>query len=134
LNMTYMDQSSGKRAYCDALCPLPQGNTTAQDFTFVNIVGMNSFRIDISDWWGAGAGLNGIQLFQDGTFFYPLHDSMLTTTAMYSYAINDFNEPKNCGPSSSGSEATKTGNWQVTPSHGSTSQYLTASLQGNPSW
>jgi hypothetical protein len=132
LNMTYMDQSSGKRAYCDALCPLPQGNTTAQDFTFVNIVGMNSFRIDISDWWGAGAGLNGIQLFQDGTFFYPLHDSMLTTTAMYSYAINDFNEPKNCGPSSSGSEATKTGNWQVTPSHGSTSQYLTASLQGNP--
>lgn len=66
LNMSYADPSTGRRSFCDARCPLPQGNTTAQDFSFVNVVGMNGFRIDISDWWGSGAGLNGIRLFQDG--------------------------------------------------------------------
>lgn len=117
LNMTYVDPATGRKAYCDARCPLPQGNTTVQDFTFVNVVGMNSFRIDISDWYGQGAGLNGIQLLQE---------------AMYSYAINDFNEPENCGSSGARSEATSTGPWQVTPSQDSTSQYLTAVLQGTP--
>lgn len=117
LNMSYVDPSNGRKSYCDARCPLPEGNTTAQDFTFVNVVGMNGFRLDISDWWGEGAGLNGIRLFQD---------------AMYSYAVNDFNEPENCGPTTARSEATSTGPWQITPSHSSSSQYLTAVLQGSP--
>lgn len=117
LNMTYTDPSNGQRRFCDARCPLPQGNKTAQEFTFVNVVGMNAFRIDISEWYGSGAGLNGIQLLQD---------------AIYSYAINEFNEPQNCGPSTARSQATTTGNWQVTPSHNSYSEYLTTVLQGNP--
>ncbi|KAH8732984.1 cortical protein marker for cell polarity-domain-containing protein [Phaeosphaeriaceae sp. PMI808] len=117
MNMSYVDPTNGQRAFCDARCPLPQGNKTAQDFTFINVVGMNAFRIDVSDWYGTGAGLNGIQLFQD---------------AMYSYAIDDFNEPSNCGSSTGRSQATKTGNWQVTPSHNSFSQYFTTVLQGNP--
>lgn len=58
--------------------------------------------------------------------------SSLTSVAMYSYAVNDFNEPQNCGPSTARSESTSTGSWQVTPSHSSTSGYLTAVLQGNP--
>lgn len=116
MNLTYTDPSTGQTAYCDARCPLPEGNTTAQEFTFVNVVGMNAFRIDISDWYGNGAGLNGIQLFQD---------------EMYSYAINDFNEPGNCSTATSSvSESSSTGSWQVTPSHDSTSQYLTTVLQG----
>ncbi|KAH7086716.1 cortical protein marker for cell polarity-domain-containing protein [Paraphoma chrysanthemicola] len=117
MNMSYVDPSNGRVSYCDARCPLPERNTTAQEFTFVNVVGMNSFRIDVSDWYGSGAGLNGIQLFQD---------------AIYSYAINDFNEPANCGPTTARSESTRTGNWQNTPSHNSYSQYLTATLQGSP--
>ncbi|KAF2831147.1 hypothetical protein CC86DRAFT_135342 [Ophiobolus disseminans] len=117
MNMTYTDPSTGRQAFCDATCPLPRGNTTAQDFTFINVVGMNSFRVDISDWYGQGAGLNGIQLFQD---------------AMYSYAIDSFNEPKNCGPSTTRSESTTTGTWRVSPSQSSYSEYLTAALQGNP--
>ncbi|KAH6637964.1 cortical protein marker for cell polarity-domain-containing protein [Boeremia exigua] len=116
MNLTYTDLSTGRPAYCDALCPLPEGNTTAQDFTFVNNIGMNAFRVDITDWYGNGAGLNGIQLFQD---------------EMYSYAINDFNEPQNCGSTATAqSESTSTGSWQVTPSHDSFSEYLTAVLQG----
>lgn len=66
MNFSYVDPSNGQQAYCDARCPLPEGNKTAQTFTFVNMVGMNAFRVDISDWWGKGAGLNGIQLSQDG--------------------------------------------------------------------
>ncbi|KAF2030061.1 hypothetical protein EK21DRAFT_66447 [Setomelanomma holmii] len=117
MNMSYVDPSNGRVSYCDARCPLPEKNTTAQEFTFVNVVGMNSFRIDVSDWYGSGAGLNGIQLFQD---------------AIYSYAINDFNEPANCGPTTARSSASVTGNWQVTPSHQSYAQYLTTVLQGSP--
>jgi hypothetical protein len=52
---------------------------------------------------------------------------------MYSYAIDEFNEPKNCGPSTSArSMATATGSWRVAPSQNSYSQYLTTVLQGDP--
>ncbi|KAF2013329.1 hypothetical protein BU24DRAFT_235032 [Aaosphaeria arxii CBS 175.79] len=114
MNLSYVDPSSGQRSFCDASCPLPEGNTTAQDFTFVNNVGMNSFRLDISDWYGSGGGLNGIEIFQND---------------IYTYAINDFNEPK-CGGVTTGASATQTGPWLVTPSHNSNSQYLTATLSG----
>jgi len=116
MNLTYTDPSTGRMAYCDARCPLPEGNTTAQDFHFVNSIGMDAFRLDISDWYGNGAGLNGIQLYQD---------------EMYAYAINDFNEPANCSTATNVvSESTSTGPWQITPSHDSFSEYLTAVLQG----
>lgn len=112
MNLTYHDPTTGQKKYCDRLCPLPEGNTTAQVFDFVNIVGMNSFRIDISDWYGAGGGLNGIELFQ---------------TDIYAYAIQEFNAPS-CGGPTSGGQASTTGSWQSTPSHDSTSRYLTATL------
>jgi hypothetical protein len=58
---------------------------------------------------------------------------LLTSTAMYSYAIDEFNEPRDCGASTSaGSQSTVTGSWTVTPSHDSYSEYLTTVLQGNP--
>jgi hypothetical protein len=66
MNFSYIDPN-GQQQHCDAQCPLPQNNQTEQDFTFVNQVGMNAFRIDISDWYGSGAGLAGIELFQNGT-------------------------------------------------------------------
>jgi hypothetical protein len=58
--------------------------------------------------------------------------AILTVLAMYSYAVNDFNEPETCGPSTSRSEATSTGPWQISPSHSSLSKYLIANLQGTP--
>ncbi|KAF2277435.1 uncharacterized protein EI97DRAFT_441487 [Westerdykella ornata] len=114
MNFSYVDPEGQKR-FCDARCPLPQGDTSAKDFQFVNNVGMNSFRIDISNWYGAGGGLNGIQLFQDD---------------IYTFAINNFNEPR-CGGSNTGASSTPTGPWANTPSHNSNSQYLTAVLQGD---
>ncbi|KAF2001227.1 hypothetical protein P154DRAFT_534080 [Amniculicola lignicola CBS 123094] len=116
MNFTYVDPSTKQRAFCDARCPLPQDNITAQDFYFVNNVGMNSFRVDISDWYGAGGGLNGLQLFQND---------------IYSFAINEFNQPSNasCSGATTSATSTQTGPWAVTPSHDSNAQYLTAVLQ-----
>ena len=112
MNLTYSDPKTGEKKFCDRTCTLPEGNTSAQIFDFVNVVGMNSFRIDISEWYGSGGGLNGIELFQ---------------TDIYAYAIQEFNEPA-CGGATGGGEATKVGDWQPTPSHDSSSRYLTATL------
>ncbi len=65
MNFTYYD-TTGQLQSCTSQCPLPQNNATYQDFYFVNVVGMNSFRIDISAWYGQGGGLGGIELFQNG--------------------------------------------------------------------
>lgn len=51
---------------------------------------------------------------------------------MYSYAIDDFNEPKVCGPTTARSQSTVVGNWQITQKHDSYSEYLSTTLQGNP--
>ena len=68
MNFTFTNPDTNQIDSCSARCPLPQ-NTSFQDFQFVNAVGMSAFQIDISDWYGSGAGLDGIELFQDGKFF-----------------------------------------------------------------
>lgn len=110
MNFTYTDPDTGEDAYCDSTCPLAHNSSNpSQDFHFVNSVGMNAFRIDISDWYGSGGGLDGIELFEDD---------------IYAYAIDDFNEPS-CSGESFTSNATATGPWTVTPSGDSDSEYLT---------
>ena len=113
MNFTYIDPATRQNASCTSECPLSNDKSVKfQDFHFVNEIGMNGFRIDISAFYGQGGGLNGIELFGDDIF---------------SYAVNDFNEPSCAGlefPSSS----TPTGPWTVTPSYLSTADYLTAQL------
>ncbi|KAI1345219.1 cellular morphogenesis protein [Xylariaceae sp. FL0016] len=114
MNFTYIDPSSGQNQSCTSECPLSDDSSVEfQDFFFVNNVGMNAFRIDISAWYGSGAGLNGIELFEDNIF---------------TYAINDFNDPS-CANTTTPSEATTTGSWSVTESGSSNSQYLSAVVQ-----
>ncbi|KAL7792979.1 cortical protein marker for cell polarity domain-containing protein [Trichoderma ceciliae] len=112
MNLTYIDPATGKNSSCTSQCPLSNDpEVQFQDFRFVNRIGINAFQIDISDWYGLGAGLNSVQLFEDNIF---------------SYAINTFNEPS-CNitfPSS----ATITGPWKQSPSLQSDSKYLTAQL------
>ncbi|UNI14633.1 hypothetical protein JDV02_001242 [Purpureocillium takamizusanense] len=116
LNFTYVDPTTGQNGTCTSECPLSQDpKVKFQDFHFVNRVGMNSFQIAISDWYGKGAGLAGIQLFQDDIF---------------SYAIADFNEPK-CGGIQLPSTATATGPWKHSPSVQSNADYLTVELSGD---
>lgn len=74
MNFTYTDPATGQLANCDARCPL-SNNATEQyrDFHFVNVIGMSGFRIDISDWYGSGGGLDGVELFQDGMLLSSIH-------------------------------------------------------------
>lgn len=111
LNFTTTNPSTGDLISCSSTCPLAEYNASQpyQDFYFVNLVGMNSFTLDISDWYGNGAGLAGVELFQNDIF---------------SYAIDSFNEPA-CESDGLASTATATGPWYTTPSRDSVSDYLT---------
>jgi hypothetical protein len=81
LNLTHTDGVTGDRGFCDARCPLPEGNQTEQVFYFVNVVPMNAFRIDISDWFGSGGGLDGIQLETEITSLYNRESSSSRATS-----------------------------------------------------
>ncbi|KAI0009790.1 cortical protein marker for cell polarity-domain-containing protein [Xylariaceae sp. FL0662B] len=113
MNFTYIDPATGRNNTCTSECPLSDDPAVEyQDFHFVNTVGMNAFRIDVSAWYGNGGGLDGVELFSDD---------------MFAYAINDFNEPS-CANTTTPSKATTTGPWTVTQSGLSNSQYLSARL------
>jgi hypothetical protein len=113
MNFTYIDPETRQNTTCTSECPLSHDESIEfQDFHFVNVIGMNEFRFDISAFYGSGGGLNGIELFGD---------------EIDSYAINDFNEPT-CAGLRFPSTSTPTGPWVVTPSYSSTAEYLTAQL------
>ncbi|KAF4123494.1 Cellular morphogenesis protein [Geosmithia morbida] len=113
MNLTYIDPASGTNKTCTSECPLSHdADIQYQDFHFVNKVGMDHFRIAISEWYGDGAGLDGVELFQDDIF---------------AYAVSDFNEPA-CRSVSNPSSASRTGPWEVSPSLQSSSGYLTLDL------
>ncbi|KXX78285.1 Bud site selection protein RAX2 [Madurella mycetomatis] len=113
MNFTYVEPTTGRNASCTNQCPLSDDpEIPFQDFHFVNVIGMNEFRIDISAFYGPGGGLSGIELFGDD---------------ILSYAISDFNEPS-CAGLEHPSTATATGPWVATPSFSSTAEYLTAQL------
>ncbi|MCJ1391694.1 hypothetical protein MMC18_004559 [Xylographa bjoerkii] len=113
MNFTYTG-TDGQTLSCTSQCPLNASTTQYTDFHFVNVIGMSGFRIDISDWFGSGGGLNGIELFQDD---------------IYAYAVSSLDEPA-CAVSQFGSNSTATGPWKATPSNQSSSEYLTANLTG----
>jgi hypothetical protein len=113
MNFTYIDPATGNNASCSSQCPLSSDPSVPfQDFHFVNVIGMNGFRVDISDYYGNGGGLDGIALFEDN---------------IVAYAINTFNEPT-CAGIQDVSKATKTGPWKVSPSLQSGSGFLTADV------
>ncbi|KAI9372930.1 cortical protein marker for cell polarity-domain-containing protein [Aspergillus egyptiacus] len=113
MNMTYTDPETGDDVNCDQYCFLSDSNDEEyREFHFVNYVGMTGFQIEVRDWYGTGAGLNKIELF---------------TNDLYTYAINDFNEPT-CADVSHSSSATQAGSWTVTESDGSPSDYLAAQV------
>lgn len=118
LNLTYVDPSTGREESCIQNCPLPENNSTAQDFRFVAPVGMSHFRIFIKEWYGSGAGLSGIEMFQDDIF---------------SYAVDSFNEPQQCAGVSDGSgsssSATPADLWTRVGNNGQTAaDFLSATI------
>lgn len=97
INMTYTDEA-GKKQSCDASCPLSDSTTEKyRDFTLVNPVGMRGFEIEFLSWYGQGAGLNGIEVFQD---------------QIVTYAVDKYNEPS-CAGIEYPARATRTGSWTI---------------------
>ncbi|KAH8815057.1 cortical protein marker for cell polarity-domain-containing protein [Xylogone sp. PMI_703] len=116
MNFTYIDPITGSNSSCTSQCPLSNDPSIPyQDFYFVNVIGMDGFQIDISDSYGNGGGLDGIQLFQNDIF---------------AYAVNAFNEPA-CANISTASRSTATGPWKISPSLQSQSEFLTAKLSNS---
>lgn len=67
MNFSYTDSSTGSIETCTAFCPLPKGSSVEyMDYYFVNRIRMDSFQLDINEFYGTYAGLSGIELFQDG--------------------------------------------------------------------
>ncbi|KAJ0414630.1 cortical protein marker for cell polarity-domain-containing protein [Aspergillus carlsbadensis] len=113
MNLTYTDPDTGDDVNCDEYCTLSDGSEEEyRDFRFVNDVGMTGFNLEVRDYYGIGAGLNGIEVF---------------TNDVYAYAINDFNEPS-CADITDSSTSTQSGSWTVTNSTESPSDYLTAQV------
>ncbi|EPS42974.1 hypothetical protein H072_3038 [Dactylellina haptotyla CBS 200.50] len=116
MNLTSVDPVSNQRFYCDAWCPLSHDtNSTVpyQDFDFVNVIPTFAFRIEVIEWFGAGAGLNGIELFQDD---------------IYAFADNSLNEPS-CKDARGPSVSNIVGDWKSTAGPPLTdSKYLTANF------
>ncbi|KAL4803220.1 cortical protein marker for cell polarity-domain-containing protein [Aspergillus unguis] len=111
MNLTYTDPATGDDVSCDQYCSLSDDESEEyREFTFVNSVGMTGFMFEVRDYYGDGAGLNGIEVY---------------TSDVFTYAINDFNEPT-CGGGSDLSTASQTGSWTVTEAEDSPSDYLTA--------
>ncbi|EEP77007.1 predicted protein [Uncinocarpus reesii 1704] len=116
LNLTYTDPATGNEMACDARCPLSDDPAEEfRDFHFVNLVGMNGFRLEILEFYGQGGGLNGVELLQDD---------------IYVHAVNDFNEPA-CANIPFASKSTNTGTWTVIPSVQSSSDYLRAQVDSS---
>ena len=83
----------------------------------MNVIGMNGFTIFISDWYGQGGGLSGVELFEDD---------------IVAHADNSFNEPTCQVPTLGSTSSTEGGNFFVTSSFPETSSsYLTSVSGGN---
>lgn len=118
MNLTYTDPDTGDGTYCDSSCPLSSSSDEKyREFHFVNNVGMSGFQIEVLDWYGDGAGLNGIELFQE---------------SIMSYAVSGFNEPT-CAGIQYPSKATSTGVWSEQPSGESQSGYLSTQVSDSSS-
>lgn len=117
MNLTYTDPKTGQTHACDATCPLSNDTSLGfQDFKFVNVIGMNGFKLFISDWYGQGGGLSGLELFEDD---------------IAAYAVSSFNEPT-CQVPSLGSTSFTTGSFTRKSSFPDTSaSYLSSDSGGN---
>ncbi|KAL9603041.1 MAG: hypothetical protein Q9219_001405 [cf. Caloplaca sp. 3 TL-2023] len=65
-NLTYTDPQTGKAAFCAEQCPLAaSSNKSYQDFLFVNNIKLNNIRLNVTQWYGAGGGLDGLLLAEN---------------------------------------------------------------------
>ncbi|KAK9471802.1 cortical protein marker for cell polarity-domain-containing protein [Dipodascopsis tothii] len=108
MNFTYTD-ADGNEASCAAFCPL-DNSTDYQEFSFVNVISMTGFAIELVDYYGDNAGLSGLELLQED---------------IVTYAVAAYNEPATCKKSSTTVAATNS-------TAGTVSYVSTVSVYGGP--
>lgn len=67
LNLTYTD-TAGNEASCDAFCSLEKGESI--EYEFVNTLSLSNFSLELLDFYGSHASLQGIELYQQGIVTY----------------------------------------------------------------
>jgi hypothetical protein len=112
MNFTYFDENSVEQS-CTNLCPLAH-NTTAQDFHFVNTIGMTGFTVHFLDFYGNAGGISGFELFENDIF---------------SFAVPKFNEPA-CPDIPFPSNSSSIGNWTTLPGSDGNPDYLSVNITG----
>ncbi|RPA81307.1 hypothetical protein BJ508DRAFT_209320 [Ascobolus immersus RN42] len=112
LNMTYIDPETKEERSCESRCPLRDDNEEWQEFKFVNNIGMDAFRIDISGFKGPGGGLSGLEIYSEQS---------------YTFADSDINAPR-CKKLASPSNSTTEGVWTPQPKNFVDSNYLSVEL------
>ncbi|KAL9043725.1 MAG: hypothetical protein Q9214_003098 [Letrouitia sp. 1 TL-2023] len=107
VNLSYTDAQTGEAAFCAGQCPLAtSSNKSYQDFLFVNIIKLNNFRLNVTQWYGAGGGLDGLLLAEN-----PLPFASSSTSSPSSTTSNSPTDSISSSSSSTAVVATTT----VTP-------------------
>ncbi|RUS15819.1 hypothetical protein BC938DRAFT_476823, partial [Jimgerdemannia flammicorona] len=103
-NVSYVDPATHAINYCTMDCTLSNDSTIQyQDFKVETPISAEGIRIDITDWYGAGAGLASVQIFQ---------------AEVIVRAQSGLNFP-NCSATPFQASANTTGNWTATTLEGS---------------
>ncbi|KAJ1910893.1 hypothetical protein IWQ60_010410, partial [Tieghemiomyces parasiticus] len=71
ITLSYTDPRSDQRRTCSQSCPLAQGSQW-QEFEVVDDVTVSGIQITIEKWFGQGAGLAGVELYQRDISVSPL--------------------------------------------------------------
>ncbi len=82
-NFTYTDPQTGKLKTCAAQCPLASSsNKTYPDFFFVHVINMDGLRLNVSEWYGAGGGLDGLLLAEERKSSRNLSECLILMTVV----------------------------------------------------
>ncbi|CAG8454262.1 5152_t:CDS:10 [Scutellospora calospora] len=98
IELSYTNTTTGTTMTCSDSCPLDPSNSVYQIYNFINPTEMTGIQILITDFYGDGGGLHGIQLYQSD---------------VVARGVSIFNTPT-CSDSSNSSfypNATTVGNW-----------------------
>ncbi|KAF7730690.1 hypothetical protein EC973_001639 [Apophysomyces ossiformis] len=114
LNLSYFDPISANTMTCSTNCTLSDDPSIAyQDFKVLDPKMHSGLRISISSWYGAGGGLNSVEIFQSEIFVH---------------ADNTANFPK-CAKQQS--RAVAKGSWKAGVQNGSFQRILTSSFSAS---
>ncbi|KAJ1658771.1 hypothetical protein IWQ61_002040 [Dispira simplex] len=111
IKLSYVNYHTNETYTCDQSCPLFEGSDHWQEFKVVNDITIQGFRLNIEGWYGQGAGLESVELYQ--------RDVVSSLVAPINTA---------CSAIKYASSTKSTGDWEVTSVPGRSQIYLEHSM------